>query len=91
MRFWLFLLSPLLLGAAFFGPRDLSFGFLRISPQGLALGMTMSARAVCLLLTFQIALGVAYNMLSTLSEISLIVLYTLRLRGAGFFIASTAA
>lgn len=28
------------------------------------------------------ALGVAYNMLSTLSEISLTVLYTLRLRGA---------
>lgn len=106
VRLWLFALSPLLIGAAFFGPRELSLGFLRISRQGLAVGMIMSARAVCLLLTFQIALGglsvtrmiglfhsrglkglgfalgVAHNMLSTLSEISLTVLYTLRLRGA---------
>ena len=106
MRFWLFAFSPLLIGAVFFGPRDLSFGVLRISRQGLGLGLMMSARAVCLLLTFQIALsglsvtrmiglfhsrglkglgfalGVAYNMLSTLSEISLTVLYTLRMRGA---------
>jgi len=106
LHFWLFALAPLLIGAALFGPRDLSLGFLNISRQGLTTGWSMSVRAVCLLLIVQIALsglsvarliglfhsrglrglsfalGVAYNMLSTLSETSRIVLSTLRLRGA---------
>jgi hypothetical protein len=106
LRFWLFALAPLLIGAALFGPRDLSLGFLNVSGQGLLAGLWMSVRAVCLLLIFQLALsglsvtrliglfhsrglrglgfalGVASNMLATLSEISRIVLSTLRLRGA---------
>jgi len=106
LRFWLFALSPLIIGSALFGARDLSLGFFKVSTQGLQAGLWMSVRAVCLLLIFQLALGglsvtrliglfhsrglrglgfalgVAHNMLATLSEISRIVLSTLRLRGA---------
>jgi energy-coupling factor transporter transmembrane protein EcfT len=104
-RLWLFLLSPLLLGALLFGPRDSALWGLRFSLPGLALGLFMSLRALCLLLAFQVALGglsptrmiglfrsrglkglafalgVAQSMLTTLTETSLTVLHTLRLRG----------
>lgn len=105
-RFWLFALAPVVAGALLLGPRDLAIGALGVSRQGLATGLSMSSRAVCLLLVFQLALGgatvsglirllhfrklrglgfalgVAHNMLATLSETSTVVLCTLRLRGA---------
>ncbi len=105
-RFWVFLLAPVAAGALFIGVRDLPIAALRVSREGLAAGVAMSARAVCLLLIFQLALGglsvsglirllhlrklrglgfalgVAHNMLATLSETSRVVLSTLRLRGA---------
>mgnify|MGYP000735528105 CR=1 FL=1 len=105
-RFWIFALAPPAIASVFLGPRDLPLAFLRLSRQGLQAGLAMSARAVCLLLIFQLALGalsvsrlirllhyrgfrglgfalgVAHNMLATLSETSGTVLHTLRLRGA---------
>ncbi|MBN1837141.1 MAG: hypothetical protein JW820_14895, partial [Spirochaetales bacterium] len=57
LRTWLFLLSAPVIGAVVLGPRDLTLGVLHLSREGLALGLAMSGRALCLLLAFQVALG----------------------------------
>jgi energy-coupling factor transporter transmembrane protein EcfT len=56
-RLWPLLLFPPLIGALLLGPRE-SVGLgLQFSGPGLALGLSMSLRALCLLLAFQAALG----------------------------------
>jgi len=78
VRFWVLIASPLLVSALFHGPRDLQLLLLRFSSQGLAVGLAMSLRALCLVLTFQI-------MLAGLSTSEMIRLFDARgMKGLGF-------
>jgi energy-coupling factor transporter transmembrane protein EcfT len=77
-RLWPLLLSPPLIGAFLPGHPDGVVGPLSYSASGLALGAAMSLRALCLLFTFQVALG-------GLSATRMIGVFRSRgLRGLGF-------
>jgi energy-coupling factor transporter transmembrane protein EcfT len=77
-RFWILILSALVLGSLLIGEPELVWGPLRLSRQGFAAGLEMSGRATALTLAF--SLGV-----SSLSLSDVIAVFgRLRLRGLGF-------
>ena len=57
IRFWVFILLPVLTGAFLIGERNLHIAVLRISLEGILEGIQMSGRALCLLFSFSIVLS----------------------------------
>jgi len=57
IRFWIFILLPVLTGAFFIGEKNLNIVTLRISSEGILEGIQMSGRALCLLFSFSIVLS----------------------------------
>lgn len=104
-RFWIIILSIVIVSAWVLGEADLMWGWLRLSWTGLEMGLRMALRAMCLSLAFSVSaralsisemarlfegvglkglgfsLGVALNLLSTLSQTIEAAYHTIRLRG----------
>jgi energy-coupling factor transporter transmembrane protein EcfT len=77
-RFWLFILSTLVVATLILGEADVRWGVVRLSLEGLALGAWMALRAATLMLAFSVSLG-------SLSVAQMISLFNgLGLRGLGF-------
>jgi len=77
-RFWILLVSIVIVTALILGEPDGHWGPLRWSSQGLILGLWMAARAAALVLAFNVTIG-------ALSVSQMIRIFeTLRLRGLGF-------
>jgi energy-coupling factor transporter transmembrane protein EcfT len=77
-RFWLFILSTLVVAALILGEADVRWGIVRLSREGLTLGTWMALRAATLMLAFSVSLG-------SLSVAQMISLFDgLGLRGLGF-------
>ncbi|UCB46385.1 MAG: hypothetical protein JSV25_02875 [Spirochaetota bacterium] len=51
IKFWIIVISPIIISAFLAGERDLSFYFLNLSSSGAVIGVTMAVRAFCLMLT----------------------------------------
>jgi energy-coupling factor transporter transmembrane protein EcfT len=77
-RFWLFILSTLVVATLILGETDVRWGVVRLSLEGLTLGAWMALRAATLMLAFGVSLG-------SLSVAQMISLFNgLGLRGLGF-------
>jgi energy-coupling factor transport system permease protein len=77
-RFWLFVLSILALSPFILGEADVHWGIVRLSREGLEIGLRMALRAATLTLAFSVSLG-------ALSVAQMIRLFdAVGLRGLGF-------
>ena len=57
VRFWIPILSIVIVSAWVLGEADLTWGWLRLSRAGLEMGLWMALRAMCLSLAFSVSLG----------------------------------